>query len=111
MIDSALRELIEQRGDSARELPAEVSTRARWLVLDTLGCAIAGSRSPQVQAWLHRHRLSADPYGTAIDPARGCEAGAAMALAMGACWEALAIGHQLGVKWMATDEGVLGRSL
>ncbi len=25
--------------------------------------------------------------------------------------EALAIAHDLGVKWMATDEGVLGRSL
>ena len=25
--------------------------------------------------------------------------------------EALSIAHQLGVQWMATDEGVLGRSL
>jgi len=91
--DSALRELIERRGDAARALPAEVETRARWLVLDTLGCAIAASRSPQVQAWLHGHRLRADPYGTAIDPGHGPAAGAAMALAMGACWDEACEGH------------------
>ena len=93
LIDSALRELIERHGDSAGALPAEVETRARWLVLDTLGCAIAGSRSAQVQAWLHQHRLRADPYGTAVDPARGPAAGAAMALAMGACWDEACEGH------------------
>lgn len=83
-----LRELIDR---CSGRLPADVEARARWLVLDTLGCAIAGSRSPVVGNWLDAQRLRDDPYGTCLDGAR--PTGAAMALAMGACWDEACEGH------------------
>ena len=61
-----LRELIDR---CSGRLPADVEARARWLVLDTLGCAIAGSRSTVVGNWLDAQRLRDDPYGTCLDGA------------------------------------------
>lgn len=92
MISEALLDLVEPLADPRRALPPEVQTRARWLVLDTLGCAIAGGGSPTVRSWLEAHRLSQHPYGTARGP-HTSDLGAAMALTMGACWDEACEGH------------------
>lgn len=92
MISDALLDLVAPLADPGIPLPPEVETRARWLVLDTLGCAIAGSRSPQVRSWLDCHHLSCDPYGTA-EHSPTADLGAAVALTMGACWDEACEGH------------------
>lgn len=116
MISDALLDLVAALTDSRFVLPDEVETRARWLVLDTLGCAIAGSRSPEVSSWLDQQRLRRDPYATP-EGAAPADVGPAMALAMGACWDEACEGHAgahgrpgiaaLGALWPS----VLGLSL
>lgn len=93
MISDDLLDVVAPLGDRGRALPLDVETRARWLVLDTLGCAIAGSRSSTVRSWLDRHGLSDDPYGTPADGRSGADVGPAIALAMGACWDEACEGH------------------
>ena len=93
MISDALLECVARLGDPRAALPAEVKTRARWLVLDTLGCAIAASRSATVRSWLDRHGLTDDPYGTTGAGTAAGDAGPAMALTMGACWDEACEGH------------------
>lgn len=93
VLSAHLAQSIELRNRPADRLPEEVQTRARWLFLDTLGCAVAGGRSPTVEAWLTRHRLGGDPYGTSPNGERLGSLGPAMALAMGACWDEACEGH------------------
>lgn len=93
MIRQGLLEVVTPLADRSQPLPAEVQTRARWLVLDTLGCAIAGGRSPTVRSWLDRHGLTDDPYSTPAPGRTAGDAGSAMALAMGACWDEACEGH------------------
>jgi 2-methylcitrate dehydratase PrpD len=93
VIGEELLDVVAPLVDRRRALPAEVEARARWLVLDSLGCAIAGGRSPNVRSWLARHGLTDDPYGTADDGSGAADAGPAMALAMGACWDEACEGH------------------
>lgn len=93
MTGDTLLDVAAPLADPARSLPAEVETRARWLLLDTLGCAVAGGRSPEVRAWLDQHHLRADPYGTPADGAVAADIGPAMALTMGACWDEACEGH------------------
>lgn len=118
MMSEALLDLVAPLIDPHRALPPEVETRARWLVLDTLGCAIAGGRSPTVHAWLDRFHLRRDPYATAQHPA---DLGAAMALTMGACWDEACEGHAgahgrpgiaaLGAIWPSVLDLSLGEFL
>lgn len=88
-----LRNLIELRNRPAGRLPATVQRQARWLFLDTLGCALAGGRSPTVGAWLRDHALVDDPYGTSPTGNAHGSFGPAVALAMGACWDEACEGH------------------
>lgn len=92
MISRELLRVIAPLADHHRGLPPEVETRARWLVLDTLGCAIAGSRSPTVRSWLDRHGLTDDPYGISAQGV-AADVGSAIALTMGACWDEACEGH------------------
>lgn len=93
MISGALLNVVSPLVDSPQPLPPEVERRARWLVLDTLGCAMAGGRSPTVRSWLNQHGLRADPYGTpAVESVTG-DLGPAMALTLGACWDEACEGH------------------
>jgi 2-methylcitrate dehydratase PrpD len=116
MISATLLELVAGLWESRHMLPADVQTRARWLLLDTLGCAIAGSRAPEVDSWLKSHRLTRDPFAAQTD-SMSADLGPAMALTMGACWDEACEGHAgahgrpgiaaLGSIW----PGVLGMSL
>ena len=93
MLSDRLPELLAALMDSSVELPAEVQTRARWLVLDTLGCAIAGGRAETVRTWLDSHGLTAHPFATPADGRYAGPLGPAMALTMGACWDEACEGH------------------
>ena len=93
MISDLLLDVVAPLADPQHQLPHEVETRARWLLLDTLGCAMAGSRSPEVRSWLERHRLRTDPFGTPVDGDSAADLGPAMALTMGACWDEACEGH------------------
>ncbi|MGD9619291.1 MAG: MmgE/PrpD family protein [Mycolicibacterium sp.] len=88
-----LPELVERLNRPAHQLPTDVQTRARWLVMDTLGCAVAGGRSPEVRAWLTQHHLAEDPYGTSPHGVPGDRFGPTVALSMGACWDEACEGH------------------
>lgn len=117
MISDLLLDVVAPLADPATALPADVQTRARWLVLDTLGCAIAGGRSATVRSWLDRHGLTDDPYGTAAGAPAG-DLGPAMALTMGACWDEACEGHAgahgrpgvaaLGALWPSVTQMTLG---
>lgn len=81
----------------AIDLDAEptVQTHARWLVLDTLGCIMAGQRAAPVAAWAQRS-AAADPglFCWTPDATQGLSTGgAAMLLAMAACWDEACEGH------------------
>jgi 2-methylcitrate dehydratase PrpD len=119
MISDELSELVARLTDPRCELPAAVQTRARWLLLDTLGCAIAGGRSPTVRSWLDRHHLRDDPYGTAAESS--ADTATAMALTLGACWDEACEGHAgahgrpglaaLGAIWPSVLDMTLGEFL
>jgi len=93
LIEHHLQRLIERLTQPGCERPQQVDTQARWLVLDTLGCAIAGGRAPTVRAWLDGQHLRADPFATADPAPGGPSPGAAMAFAMAACWDEACEGH------------------
>jgi 2-methylcitrate dehydratase PrpD len=84
LIEHHLQRLIERLTQPGLAWPQQVDTQARWLVLDTLGCAIAGARAPTVRAWLEGQHLRADPFATASPAPGGLSPGAAMAFAMAA---------------------------
>ena len=121
MISDILLDLVAPLVDPERRLPSDVETRARWLVLDSVGCAIAGSRAPTVQSWLDRHRLSGDPYGVAAEGPATADVGPPMALTMGACWDEACEGHAgahgrpgiaaLGAIWPSVLDMSLGEFL
>jgi 2-methylcitrate dehydratase PrpD len=119
MISDELLDLVAPLVDPRHPLPPAVEERARWLLLDTLGCAMAGGRSPTVGSWLDRHQLSRDPHGTAAEgPA---DLGAAMALTMAACWDEACEGHAgahgrpgiaaIGAIWPSVLDLTLGEFL
>ena len=93
LIEQHLQRLIERLTQTGGEWPVQVHQQARWLVLDTLGCAIAGGRAPTVRAWLDGQHLRADPFATADPTQTGPSPGAAMAFAMAACWDEACEGH------------------
>ena len=93
MIEHELRQLIERLTQPEVEWPPQVYQQARWLVLDTLGCAIAGGRAPTVRAWLEGQHLRHDPFATSGPAQVGPSPGAAMAFAMAACWDEACEGH------------------
>lgn len=93
MISESFLEVVSPLLNSHSPLSADLETRARWLVLDTLGCAIAGGRSDAVRSWLDSHRLSDHPYGTPVGGGSAGALGPAMALTMGACWDEACEGH------------------
>lgn len=93
MISDLLLDVIAPLADPQHPLPREVETRARWLLLDTLGCAIAGSRTAEVHSWLDQHRLRSDPFGTPVNGDSAADLGPAMALTMGACSDEACEGH------------------
>ena len=114
MISDLILEVVAPLADSNHRLPDEVEVRARWLVLDTLGCAIAGGSSETVRAWLNAHRLGTDPFGVPAGSYPREELGSAMALTMGACWDEACEGHAgahgrpgvaaLGALWPSVPE-------
>lgn len=71
-----------------------LQTHARWLVLDTLGCIVAGLRAAPV-AELAQRAAAADPGSFRLMPdGPGLSAGnAALVLAMAACWDEACEGH------------------
>lgn len=85
----------------ADEPPAPVFESARLLLLDTVGCALAGLQAPAVRAFaLHAARLDPGPVpwpGGAPEAAGLSVHGACQTLAMAACWdeacEGLAFAH------------------
>lgn len=93
MISERFLEVVAPLLDSTDPLPAELENRARWLILDTLGCAIAGGRSGPVGEWLGAHRLTDHPYGTPRGGGPAETLGPTMALTMGACWDEACEGH------------------
>ena len=93
LIEQHLQRLIERLNQPQVEWPQQVKQQARWLVLDTLGCAIAGGRAPTVRAWLDGQHLRADPFATSGPAQVGPSPGAAMAFAMAACWDEACEGH------------------
>jgi 2-methylcitrate dehydratase PrpD len=85
------------KGLHTLDLNAEpaLQTRARWLVLDTLGCITAGLRAESV-ARMAQVAASADPgrFHCTRDAQSGLSApNAAMVLAMAACWDEACEGH------------------
>ena len=85
------------RGLHTLDLNAEpaLQTRARWLVMDTLGCIMAGLRAEPV-ARLAQGAAAADPGSFRFTPDAGVglsAANAAMVLAMAACWDEACEGH------------------
>lgn len=85
------------RGLHSLDLKAEpaLQTRARWLVLDTLGCIMAGLRAEPV-ARLVQSAAAADPghFRCMSEPGPGLSTGhAALVLAMAACWDEACEGH------------------
>jgi 2-methylcitrate dehydratase PrpD len=93
-----LDDLIEQLLAAAQ--PPAVRESARLLVLDTVGCALAGMQAPPVRAFIeHAARFDPGPIPWPGLPAtRGLSVhGAAQVLAMAACWdeacEGLAYAH------------------
>ena len=75
-----------------------VQTHARWLVLDTLGCIVAGRRAGPVAEFEQRAAVT-DPgsfyFSIDSEPASLglSNANAAMMLAMAACWDEACEGH------------------
>ena len=85
------------RGLHTLDLNAEpaLQTRARWLVLDTLGCIMAGLRSEPVLR-MAQGAAVADPGSFRFNPDAAVgltAANAAMVLAMAACWDEACEGH------------------
>jgi 2-methylcitrate dehydratase PrpD len=81
----------------AKDLACELQVlqHAKWLVLDTLGCVMAGLKAEPVAAYIHNSSL-ADSGNFKFLPtqAKGLSASnAAMVFAMAACWDEACEGH------------------
>lgn len=97
-IGQALAELLPWLWSAVDELPAAVEQRARRLWLDTVACACSGLRADETQRWLagcaqgDGGRVPLPGVGQRVSASR-----AAMAMALGACWdeacEGLALAH------------------
>jgi len=89
-IDS-LRDVIAQR--AGRAASAEVSRHARLVLLDTIGCALAGRMAPEVAA-LEKQLAALEPgsfrfpAGAALGPRAACQI-----MAIGATWHEACEGH------------------
>ena len=87
MIDDELLPILQWLWNTPVGAEPDVEARARLLLLDTIGCAIAGAAEPDVAA-LFRHAAEADPGpvrfpGVAATPSA---TGFALAFAAAACW-------------------------
>ena len=73
----------------------EALAKARSIVLDTVGCALAGRRANEVRA-LEAGLAALDPGGFRLPGGPGlCTSAAAQVLAMGATWHEACEGHAL----------------
>ena len=96
MTDAALTDVLHWLWDAG--LPDSVGRRARALLLDTVGCAIAGGAADEVAA-LFRHGAAADPGPLRLPGVQGGVSAALFAQGFGAaaCWheacEGLAVAH------------------
>ena len=73
----------------------EVLQHAKWLVLDTMGCVMAGLKAQPIEAYIH-NASAADAGNFRFLPTQvnGLSASnAAMVLAMAACWDEACEGH------------------
>ena len=121
MISDLLLDVVAPLADPQHPLPPEVEARARWIVLDTLGCALAGSRTREVRSWLEQNRLRTDPYGTPVEGNSAADLGPVMALTMGACSDEACEGHAgahgrpgiavLGAIWPSVSDMTLSELL
>jgi len=97
-ISRALAESLPWLWSALDELPAAVEQRARRLWLDTAACAHSGLRAEETRRWLAA--CAQGDAGNVPLPGvarRASAPGAAMAMALGACWdeacEGLALAH------------------
>ena len=73
----------------------EVLQHAKWLVLDTMGCVMAGLKAQPIEAYIHNaSSVDAGNFRLLPTQANGLSAShAAMVLAMAACWDEACEGH------------------
>lgn len=74
---------------------SEVLQHAKWLVLDTMGCVMAGLKAESIEAYIH-NAAATDAGNFRFLPVQvnGLSASnAAMVLAMAACWDEACEGH------------------
>ena len=84
---SALRDVLSWLCAPDLELPPKVERKARWLLLDTLGCVMAGGLAPPVQQ-LETVLGRSDPGSFRLLAGPGLSnSGAAWVLGMAACWD------------------------
>ncbi len=75
------------------QLPPKVELKARWLLMDTLGCVMAGRLAPPVQQ-LETVLGKSDPGSFRLLDGPGLSnSGAAWMLGMAACWDEACEGH------------------
>lgn len=75
------------------ELPLAVELQARWLLMDTLGCVMAGRQAPPVQKFEALLGKSDPGSFRLLDGPGLSNAGAAWMLGMAACWDEACEGH------------------
>lgn len=113
-LDAGMLAVLRWVWDAAAMDEGAVAARARELLLDTLGCAIAGGATPEISALAH-HAASADPGPLRLPGlAHGLSAAAfAGTFAAAACWheacEGLAAAH--GRPGLHAIPAVLGPAL
>lgn len=98
LITHQLAELLQWLWPAAQQLPAPVQQRAQRLWLDTVACTCSGLRAAEPQRWLavqaQAERGDVPLPGQTL---RLSSSAAAMAMALGACWdeacEGLALAH------------------
>lgn len=114
ILDAGLLAVLRWAWDAAPMADAALATRARELLLDTLGCAIAGGAAPEVAA-LARHAAFTDPGPLRLPglPHGLSTTAFAGAFAAAACWheacEGLAAAH--GRPGLHAISAVLGPAL
>ena len=97
-MNAQLLSVVDWLGTVVLAMEPAVQTHARWLVLDTLGCIVAGRRAGPVAEFEYRAAaadpgsfyFSRDSSSTALGLTN---ANAAMMLAMAACWDEACEGH------------------
>lgn len=98
LLADAVPELLQWLWPALDDLPQAVAARAQRLWLDTTACAASGLQAAEPQRWLAQV-LAGDSGAVPLPgtPHRTSPPTAAMALALGACWdeacEGLAIAH------------------